>query len=231
MSIAPNDEDTGSKEGLDEDDLFADLESRIAQADAPTRRAATWSTAARRGVAALLTTGLVGLTLGAFARGDFHVYPALRMTLALAAFGGLGVLALRSATRPLHRTEAPAWWPWALVAGTLVVTFAFAALPAAHAATAEATPHTALVSHALPCLLFGLAMGAPLVLLARLVDRGVSRGLLFATCAGAAVGNLTLQLHCPITEPLHLVAGHFTVALVLVGLGLAFDRAGPALRR
>jgi len=51
------------------------------------------------------------------------------------------------------------------------------------------------------------------------LDRAEHRSLPNALLAAAAAGigaNLLLELHCPITEVFHLLAGHASVGLVLV---------------
>ena len=66
-------------------------------------------------------------------------------------------------------------------------------------------------------------MGVPVYVALRLLDRGSSAtASLLAACAAGLTGNLVLQLHCPVDGVEHLMATHFSVALLfLVGLGLA----------
>ena len=73
--------------------------------------------------------------------------------------------------------------------------------------------------------LFGLLCAAPLVIIVRALDRAPLLGVTTLALAGL-VGNIALQLHCPIVSRSHLLAGHFTVPLflILVAGGIAVIR-------
>lgn len=71
------------------------------------------------------------------------------------------------------------------------------------------------------CIGFGGATGAAILALAFLMRRAQVDGAAVAALAGVAAGltgNLTLQLHCPIVDPTHLILAH---AMLLVIFGAA----------
>jgi len=56
------------------------------------------------------------------------------------------------------------------------------------------------------------------LLAARLLDRGAHAGLgrrLLAAAAAGLAADLALELHCPIDDPGHLLAGHAAVGVAL----------------
>lgn len=80
-------------------------------------------------------------------------------------------------------------------------------------------------ARAFGCFAFGAMLSIPFLLVLWLLDRqdfGLSRLLVRAGAVSGLVANGALVLHCPDTSPLHLVAGHAAVGLVLVLLGIAF---------
>jgi hypothetical protein len=89
-----------------------------------------------------------------------------------------------------------------------------------HPASLHAEGWPALLQRATPCLAIGLAIGALFYGVLALLDRGGSyRAPAMAVASGLAA-NLALQLHCPVTAPLHMVVGHLGVALLLVAAAL-----------
>jgi hypothetical protein len=81
-----------------------------------------------------------------------------------------------------------------------------------------------LVSKAVACFVFGSILAIPPLVIVALLDRDRQasgfRRLFTALCGGMA-GLLALQLHCPITQPIHLIWGHAPVAagmVLMVGL-------------
>lgn len=200
-----------------ERELFDVLEGRIERARAgPAWRLRARSTTLRR-VIALGAFGVMAVVCWlTYRRADWSVYPALRMGLALGAMGCLLGLSLVTALRPLHRPALSRAKGWAVVALSLLATLVIATLPPAHTATPEAIPSAPLYEHAPPCVFIGLLFGLPVYALARLLDRGASFAPLMAAVAAGLAGNLVLQIHCPITAPVHNVAGHFGVALLFV---------------
>ena len=180
----------------------------------------TWMRRAIAGGAAALVVGLAGaLAL----RGDFADYPTPTMAAALLALGSLLVLALHQALRPLHRPPISPWARAGLVALTLGSTFTVALL------SPPEEPTGSLVS---PCLFYGLLMGVPVYFVLRLLDRSAgTTSPLLAACAAGLAANLVLQLHCPVDGVEHLMANHFSVALLFVAALWVAHLAARRLRR
>jgi len=76
------------------------------------------------------------------------------------------------------------------------------------------------------CLALGAMVGAPIFIVARLVAR-VSRSgsseLLSTTAIAAMTGVVGLQVHCPITDRLHLLA-HAAVPVAFLAVALTVGR-------
>jgi hypothetical protein len=95
-----------------------------------------------------------------------------------------------------------------------------AALPQAHVmheASILATQGE-FAGRALGCFMFGSLLATPVVLALFGLDRRAApwwRPLLLGVVLAAALGDLAVYLHCPLTAPLHLLAGHATVVLPL----------------
>jgi hypothetical protein len=79
--------------------------------------------------------------------------------------------------------------------------------------------------HALACFAIGGLIAAAVLILGRLLDRGL--GTAVAAVSAGAAGTLLLHLHCPINHPLHLLLGHATVAIVAIGVGQLLHRRAP----
>jgi hypothetical protein len=178
------------------------------------------------GTAALAVCVIVGLVT---LRADWAAYPTGRMVGVLAVFGAGAFASLYESLRPLYVPARSETTVWGAVAALLAVSVAVAALPIAHTSMPVALEGlgAALVPRAVECLLFGAAVGAPILALAALIDRvrppRKSTALLAAAAAGL-VGNAALQLHCPIVHQEHLLLGHATVTVVLIAANLAAYR-------
>lgn len=134
----------------------------------------------------------------------------------IAAFVALSVLTIFAATRPLHVPALRSGRTIAICAVAITATLVAALLPDGHAGT------TADVwAKFAPCMGTGLLLGLPVYAVVRMLDRGNALGGLLAAAAAGLGGNLFLKLHCPIAEPSHMMAGHFSVAVIFV-LGLGF---------
>lgn len=198
--------------------MLGAVEEKIAAADAKPsfwlKSRATW---VRRLIAVGAALSIVLLGGIVTSKRDLGALSPLHLALALGALSVLLGASLHQALRPLHRPPIARWARACITALTLGATFVLALLPVPDAA---GLAYDGL--HVSPCLFYGLFMGVPVYLVLRLLDR--SRGAsspLLAACAAGLAGNLVLELHCPRSNPEHLMLSHFTVALIFVaGLGL-----------
>jgi hypothetical protein len=209
-----------------------DLESALAAVEAEQageRGLRAWlRSRSSRGRRALLIGVSAAIVLAQIAvlRADLEVHPAGRMTLSLLAFAVLAVVALWTALRPLHQPALRPGVAAGLVLAALAGPAALAALPAAHLAHPASTGGVGaeLWPRAAACFGYGSALVVPLLLLAWALGRGGAglRAVAFLVAAGAgAVANALLQVHCPLTEPAHLLLGHATIGPALAALALA----------
>lgn len=208
--------------------LLEALRQDLARERHPLARLRSLSTPTR--VALALVGGLAVLALGLLKlRPDIHDYPVLRLVLELGSLGlvGLGVGWLW--LRPLHRPPLPGWLAAALALLALALPWVISALPAAHTADPASLAGAGddLVRRAVACFVYGSLIALPLALLLALLGRGARRRVrlaLLPAAAGALAGLVSLNLHCPLTAPVHLLAGHAPIVLVAVLLAAAIHR-------
>lgn len=156
------------------------------------------------------------------ARPDVAVYPSLRLTLELALLAGFGLIALAGSLRGHQHPEIPRKVGWCLVGGAIVIPLVLALLPMAdevHPLGLEGTGD-ALVPMALGCLGYGLAIAAPVLLVAWVLDRGEHRGrprVRLAAAGAGLAGLIGLELHCPVQAHEHLMIGHAPLVLLMLG--------------
>jgi hypothetical protein len=158
-------------------------------------------------------------------RVDISVYPVSRMSLEIAALVVGTVGATLMALRPLQRTHRPAF-TWAWLALVLAVPFLMAATGPAHQAHAASLEGVGddFWPRALACFGYGVAMAAPAWLALALFDRQASKAgavVLVAAAVSGLVGNFVLHVHCPLTDPTHLLVGHATVGIALLPIAAA----------
>lgn len=205
----------------DLDRMLGDVEKKMEAADQSwtfwLRSRATWM----RRLIALSAAGLVvGVGGVVTLRDNFAQLPVPYIVAALGSLGVLLGLSLHQALRPLHQPPIKGWQSRAIVGLTLLAT-AGVALLAPTDLPVEIGASAGLFAHVGPCLFWGLLFGVPVYLMLRLLDRGSSTAALIAACAAGLSSNLVLQLHCPRSDPEHLMASHFAVALLFVaGLGI-----------
>ncbi len=175
---------------------------------------------ARRLLLSALACALVPLLVGLGSRRpDLGEYPATRLGFELTGFAIVIALALIWAMRPLQRAASRGAGPLAWAAA-LAIAAIVASLPTAH--LGHGGPGAGLGAElwprALACLGFGSACAVPSLVLLRMLardgDRPGLRALVLAA-ASAAVGTVSVFLHCPIVAHEHLWLGHVTVLVPL----------------
>lgn len=165
-------------------------------------------------------------------RVDIDVYPGGRMAAALVSQLALTLFMCAVLLRPLYK---PLWprrlMPFGVLA--LLLPLTLSVLPAAQSPNPESWlgVNEDFLARVLSCAAWGTVVAAPFVALLLLIDRhgGRWRSLHLSTAVtGGVVANLALQLHCPLVSPVHLVPGHATVGLILLGIvavGIKFRRS------
>jgi hypothetical protein len=214
-------------------DLEQQLAQAIAQEDATlTGRLRALSTPKRARLIVAVGLALSVMTFLVWQRPDYHLYQSSRMALVLSCFVALAILASWEALRPLSVAPSPTWRRVLLVLGA-VMPFALALMPEAPAVHAANTGGS-VFSHAAVCLSIGLGAATPVITLWAWLDRGgisewAMRGLVAAM--GGLYANAMLQLHCPVTQRLHLLLGHAGVTLVLLVALTLLPRLSRAAKR
>ncbi len=167
------------------------------------------------GVAALV---MIGVGLGR-RRVDFELYPAVRMWGVLVLFALVAVRGLLLSMRPAWRNAVDELRRPVLLG--LALPFVLAVLPVAHEAHAASIVADKFAMRAMVCFGYGTAMAAFSGAGWWLVNREVRPDpitWMLAALGLTVVGNVALQLHCPITDPMHLLVSHATLGVVWVPL-------------
>jgi hypothetical protein len=220
--------------GLNLEKMHAELEGKIAREQGFAAWLRSRPTPVRAMLASFVLCVIVVGTMAIWLRPDFDVYPAGRMQAVLLSIAGLIVLELVLVLWPLQLPAAPPWLMGAAVICAPIGLFFWYSAPAAHLAHPRSIPAEGVGTsawHAVRCLVVGSIVAGGFYALLRGLDRGgTNRLLLMAACAGLA-GNLLLQLHCPMTSPMHLVIGHLGVVVLCFGFAVWRERIEFAPRR
>lgn len=178
------------------------------------------STPARIGLVLGAAGATAGLTLVAAARPDLATLSMGHLALELGGSLVAALVAVALAMRPEWRPEARPAVAWGALGFAVGVPALLAAIPAPGAGLT--LPADLWLKATIGCFGYATVMALAVVGTWRLVERRKHAGALqWATAlAGAcAVGTLSLQLHCPVTELSHLLLGHGAVGLVWAALG------------
>ncbi|MCH9687161.1 MAG: hypothetical protein K0V04_37340 [Deltaproteobacteria bacterium] len=185
------------------------------------------------GVVALAVPLLVALV---WRRVDLSVYPLDRLAVDLVVMLVPAALALWVVLRPLFRPGLPRWTDGAVLALAVLGVLVGPALTPAHHAHPASLLGTGdqFVPRAVACFLTGLVLGIPVLLWSLIVLRRSGRWglpLRLSAVAAGALGTVGVFMHCPLVTPEHLLAGHATVLVPFIVLGLVagfgFGRRSP----
>ncbi|MEO8904424.1 MAG: hypothetical protein ABI488_18785 [Polyangiaceae bacterium] len=136
-----------------------------------------------------------------------------RLLAGFALLGFLGVV-VNSALRPLPIERRAARLRTALAFGAWCLPCVLWFAPEARVSADEFTG--SFGGRSLACFAYGSALAAPSFALLWALDRGVRVPFQVGALAAGTVGivaNLILMLHCPLTNPAHLLAGHLSIGL------------------
>ncbi len=186
------------------------------------------ATTTRLGLAVGAIAALAALVVVASPRADLATASRARLISAMALYGALAFGAMVVALRPLHRPAPANRAGRLLIVAGLAAAAGFALAPS-FAGTPLFETGDGFAGAAMACFMFGSVLAVPLLLLGWALDRGgylVGSRLLLAGAAAGLAGNLFLELHCAIALPAHLMLGHVTVVLALLGAGVGLSLVG-----
>lgn len=199
------------------DDVTALLSRTLGDVDAERGIAAkmrSLSTPVRIAIAIAIATAVPLVVLVVMPRADLGALPRGRFALDVLLYALPAVAALAIALWPMQRTVSTR--TRALVALCAVLgAVCVAALPPLHGDHAGAlVGEGSFVRLALGCLAFGTITAAPAFVILRLLAREgghVGTKAFVLGLAAALSGSAAVFVHCAITHPPHLWAGHVTV--------------------
>jgi hypothetical protein len=168
---------------------------------------------------AAVASATTAASLSMTPRPDLELYPSGRMAVVLVALFALTAAACWRLLRPIHRPPLSPAVDYAMLIVSAALPTIVAVSPMDHVG-APAGDGAAFIIACTKCMSFGAVFGLPVMLLAVAARRANVGGPAVAALAGVAAGltgNLVLQVHCPITEPGHVLLGH---AAMLAPLGL-----------
>jgi hypothetical protein len=159
---------------------------------------------------------IVSVTSFVAPRSGFGPVPVHYVVLVLTVLATLLAVLIRWSVRPLQASPPERRGFVAAFAAGLAVPVLFAVITPPGAAFAR-NPVVGEPAAAIGCFVIGAFSGALLVFGLRLLDRGASSSTgLTAAVAGGLLGNAALELHCPVTAPMHLLTGHASVGFALL---------------
>jgi hypothetical protein len=206
------------RSGTGEVALFSSVEAALRNEVGLSARLRGLPSSARFLIAAAWGAALVTLTTVLTPRSAHGPMPVTQIVLALGVFAVLLALVVRLGLRPLQARPARGAVALACFLAGLFAPALFAVLPNG-GTLVRSVPGVTDLAAGVWCFVIGSVVGILLVVGMRILDRGAHRSVvhaLFAATAGGLLGNASLELHCPITEPIHLLLGHATVGLALV---------------
>lgn len=194
----------------------------VEQDRGPLASARRLGTPVRTVLVLLVAVGVAGASAALLPRPDLFTYPLMRLIGQGAAMLAGGLAGVWLAMRPTWRPEAP---PWAAATALgLALGFPLVGALLTPPPTEHAGPElgAAFAPITLLCFVFGAGCALVVVVAWRLIEQRRLVGPMrwaTAAAAGAAIGNLALHLHCPVTEATHLLLGHAAVGFVGAAVG------------
>jgi hypothetical protein len=212
------------------DAVLGDLRKRV-EGDLATEKGAlarlrALPTSQRILVVLATMTAMTVLSVVLTPRPDLAEYPAVRMAVSLALLAVVTGAATWRLLRPLYAPPPSIWLSRALLVMGPLLPLALALIPIDHSG-AHPGEGAAFAVQCSKCLAFGGFMGFPVLLLALLARRSRMDGAAVAALGGVAAaltGDLALQLHCPITNPAHLIVGHALLVVVVAVVAALWHR-------
>ena len=170
--------------------------------------------------------GIGGLGLR---RADFASLDPVLLWSQIGFLVAVGVVGLVATMRPVHVPELRTGQAIAVIALASLAPLAVLAWPPLGPPMGP-MPFTAMIAPTAMCFGYGSAIAAGVLVAWRLFEQRSQPDFRLVATAGAtaaAVGNAALVLHCPSSDPVHILSGHASIALIWgsVLLMFAFLRA------
>jgi hypothetical protein len=208
-----------SREAPGVDALLARTLGRVDDERGPMTRMRELASSTRYSLALVVAVLVPIAVLVATPRPDLGVVPRDRFATSVLLYAIPAAAALLLALRPLQRATSTRVRVVVVALGVLAA-IAIAALPEMHTGHPAATIEPgAFGRRALACLAFGTLTAVPIFAALRMLAREgprVGAKALVLAIAAALAGSLAVFLHCPITHPGHLWAGHVSVLVPAV---------------
>lgn len=186
--------------------LLSSVTQAAAQEDASwlglLRSRPTWL---RRSLLLSLLAGVALVALSTYGASAMARAP-LRVGVSLMFFGALAVALSMLSLRPWHQPALSLRAEIGWIAGSLLCAIALSLWPGdAHGSVEE------LLSGALPCFVWGVAVALLVFFVMRVIDRGAWISGVLAALAAGFCANFALMTHCPTAGPGHMMLGHLSV--------------------
>jgi hypothetical protein len=201
------------------DELYAQLREEIEEERGPRAWLRSRSTLSRAIALAGVSVGMVAVVVLTMAQGDVWTGRGALFALSVTGLLALLAIAIGAVLRP---SQLRAWSPRTrtLVAGSVVLGSLAAIVLVGDGGFGDVGTGM--------CLIVGGMVGAPVFVLATLLDRDPRRGSVFGGLAGALTGALATQILCGAPSLTHLLVEHFGIVAVY---GALFSGMGWLLAR
>jgi hypothetical protein len=204
--------------------LLAAVEAQLAGEHGLAAWLRSQTTAVRGLLAAAASFSIVLVTAALARRSDFGDLRTESL-IALLLYAAAAIALVTELIRPMHKRQRPRLRAWlGILALGMPTLIALAPMGGAHA------PRIAARSG---CLLLGLLVATPVLLLLRGLDRGAparASQRLLAVAIAALVGNLALVLCCASNSAAHILRAHAPVGFALALGSLTLHRVTRSLQ-